>query len=49
MSCITTSGKYCKWMLEPDKLGEELDVYVIYKKWPNFHVAVPFCIFISNI
>ena len=36
MSCITTSGKYCKWMLEPDKLGEELDVYVIYKKWPNF-------------
>ena len=50
MACITISGKYCKWMLEPDKHGEELEVYIIFiRNVQTFHVAVPFCIFISNI
>lgn len=50
MACITISGKYCKWMSDPDKLGEELKVYVIFiRNVQTFHVAVPFCIFISNI
>lgn len=35
MACIKTSGKYFKWLLKPVKLGEELEVCVIYKKWPN--------------
>ena len=35
IACFITSGKYFKWVLKSDRLGEELEVHFLCKELPN--------------